>query len=431
MSADGSKKSNYSPFTVDSVTGEINFNGKVTFSNVTGASSSANMLYNSAPAIGLETKGWRADYNSTGLTSSGLLATGDPYRPTGYGAFHQYINGTPAVGKVFDIRTDGKIPVIGGQYYEASAYLNTHRCNGQIYIQWNDAAGAVITWSFGMEMPQTNAQGSLANWGRVNIIKQAPANATSCYFFIRGISTGEAYPHVFVSMCYFGRASEGQNVISNWSEGISAGVSSNEVVSAINSGQTTTIDGGKITTGSITASQIAANSISADRISSYNLTAVNASIQNGMITNAMIGDAQINNAKIANLSVNTIKIADQAVTIPFSVLNTASVTVNSEYVTVASISTVSSGAPTTLTFSCNLSAGSLRAITARVIRNGTVLYDAPTTSVGQSAGQYGNLIFVLKDIPPVGTNTYVFDLYSTASNTTATYASIIGLEVKK
>ena len=35
MSANGSKKSSYSPFTVDSVTGEINFNGKVTFSNVT------------------------------------------------------------------------------------------------------------------------------------------------------------------------------------------------------------------------------------------------------------------------------------------------------------------------------------------------------------------------------------------------------------
>lgn len=35
MSANGSKKSSYSPFTVDSVTGDINFNGKVTFNNVT------------------------------------------------------------------------------------------------------------------------------------------------------------------------------------------------------------------------------------------------------------------------------------------------------------------------------------------------------------------------------------------------------------
>lgn len=286
MSADGSKKSSYSPFTVDSVTGEINFNGKVTFSNVTGASSSANMLYNSAPAIGIETKGWHVDYNDTGLTSSGLLATGDPFRPTGYGAFHQYINGTPAIGKVFDIRTDGKIPVIGGQYYEASAYLNTHRCNGQIYIQWNDAAGAAITWSMGSIVLQTNTQGNLTNWRRSTLIAQAPVNATSCYFYIRGISTGEANPYVFVSMCYFGRASEGQSVISNWSEGISAGVSSSEVVSAINSGQTTTIDGGKITTGSITASQINTVGLIAENINASEL--VGKTITGGTIVGASI-----------------------------------------------------------------------------------------------------------------------------------------------
>lgn len=43
-----------------------------------------------------------------------------------------------------------------------------------------------------------------------------------------------------------------------------------EVVDAVNSGQTTTINGGKITTGSITAAQIQANSISADRLISTN-----------------------------------------------------------------------------------------------------------------------------------------------------------------
>ena len=36
MSADGGKKSSYSPFSVDATTGDITFNGKVTFSNVTG-----------------------------------------------------------------------------------------------------------------------------------------------------------------------------------------------------------------------------------------------------------------------------------------------------------------------------------------------------------------------------------------------------------
>ena len=36
MSADGGKKSSYSPFSVDATTGDITFNGKVTFSNITG-----------------------------------------------------------------------------------------------------------------------------------------------------------------------------------------------------------------------------------------------------------------------------------------------------------------------------------------------------------------------------------------------------------
>ena len=87
-----------------------------------------------------------------------------------------------------------------------------------------------------------------------------------------------------------------------------------EVVTAINNAQTTTINGPRITTGSIGAAQIAANSISADRISSYNLTSTNATIQNGMISNAMITDASITNAKIADASITNAKITDASIT---------------------------------------------------------------------------------------------------------------------
>lgn len=106
-----------------------------------------------------------------------------------------------------------------------------------------------------------------------------------------------------------------------------------EVVDAVNSGQTTTINGPRITTGTITAAQIAADSISADKISSYNLTSTNAAIQDGLITNAKIanaaitsakiGNAQITNAKIEDLSVSTLKIQDEAVIVPRSTTNTS------------------------------------------------------------------------------------------------------------
>lgn len=350
------------PFTIDAsgATPQITFNGKVTFSNVNGANmSGSNLLYNSAPAIGFETKGWQADYNDTGIASSGVVAAGDPYRPTGGGSFHQYIPGTPAVGKVFDIRAIGAIPVIGGQFYEGSAYLNSHRCDSRIYVGWRDSAGAIITWSMGDTVIQTNTSNVLSTWGRSKFIVQAPANAVSCYYYIRGTSTGEANPYVFASMCYFGRASEGQSVFSSWSEGISGGATTTSeltntagfttlgavasqgyvlptgVANAINT-NTTTINGSKITTGSITAAQIAAGTITADKISTYNLTAANSTFQNSIITNAAIangaitnakigdaqittakiGDAQITNAKIANLSVDTLKIQDEAVIVP-------------------------------------------------------------------------------------------------------------------
>ena len=280
------------PFTIDAtgITPEITFNGKVSFSNVNGANmSGSNLLYNSAPAIGFETKGWQTSYNDTGLASSGLLASFDPYRPFGAGAFFQTIPGTPAVGKVFDIRAVGAIPVIGGQFYEGSAYLNSHRCDSQIYVGWADSAGATITWTIGSVVTQTNATNMLAIWGRSKFIAQAPANAVSCYYYIRGISTGEANPHVFVSMCYFGRASEGQSVFSNWSEGISAGATNTAelvnnsgfttlgavasqgyvlpagVANAINT-NTTTIHGSKVTTGSIGAAQINVNDLFAQNI---------------------------------------------------------------------------------------------------------------------------------------------------------------------
>lgn len=276
------KTGRVAPFTIDTTgtTPEITFNGKVSFSNVNGANmSGSNLLYNSAPAIGFETKGWQADYNDTGLASSGILATGDPYRPAGGGAFFQTIPGTPAVGKVFDMRAVGAIPVIGGQFYEGSAYLNSHRCDSRIYVGWADSAGSTITWSMGSVVTQTNAGSVLSTWGRSKFIAQAPADAVSCYYYIRGISTGEANPYVFVSMCYFGRASEGQSVFSNWSEGISAGATTTGeltnnagfttlgavasqgyvlpagVANAINT-NTTTINGSKITTRSIAAEQI-------------------------------------------------------------------------------------------------------------------------------------------------------------------------------
>lgn len=327
------KTGRVAPFTIDASTAtpQIYFNGKVSFSNVNGANmSGSNLLYNSAPAIGMETKGWQADHNTTGIASNGILASGDPYRPAGGGAFYQNIPGTPAVGKVFDMRSTGAVPVIGGQFYEGSAYLNSHRCDSQIYVGWRDSAGSTITWSMGSVVTQTNTTNVLSAWGRSKFIAQAPANAVSCYYYIRGTSTGQANPYVFVSMCYFGIASEGQSVFSSWSEGISASISSSDVSAIANSAvnniawqsevqtainnNATTIDGAKITTGQILAARINTVGLIADSVRTHNLTAWNTTIENGLITNAKISDGAITNAKIGDASIDAAKIIDGNIT---------------------------------------------------------------------------------------------------------------------
>lgn len=61
-----------------------------------------------------------------------------------------------------------------------------------------------------------------------------------------------------------------------------------EVVNAVNAGNTTTINGPRITTGSITASQIQAGSISADKLNVTSLSAITANI--GTVTSGVIYD---------------------------------------------------------------------------------------------------------------------------------------------
>ncbi|MGE4420572.1 MAG: hypothetical protein AB7D38_12195 [Sulfurimonas sp.] len=81
---------------------------------------------------------------------------------------------------------------------------------------------------------------------------------------------------------------------------------------AIN-GNTTTINGGKITTGSITATQIGTNTIIAYSANIADGVIINAHIANGSIDNAKIANGSIDNAKIANGSIDNAKIADLAV----------------------------------------------------------------------------------------------------------------------
>ena len=244
------------PFTIDAsgTTPQITFNGKVSFSNVTGApGGGSNLLYNSAPMVANETKGWSVGGYNTGITPI-LGAGSDPWRPSGGGSVYAVVHGAPAIGTIFDVAQTTKVPVIGGMWYEASAYISSHRCTSYVTIAWFDSNNTYITEVGGSQVAVA-AGGALVNWSRSTLLAQAPANAARALFYVRSI-VNSTDPYCFVAFAYLGKAVQGQAVFSDWSEGTSAGVSSGEVVNDINNGNTTTINGGRITTGSVTANQI-------------------------------------------------------------------------------------------------------------------------------------------------------------------------------
>lgn len=268
------------PFTIDAsgATPQITFNGKVSFSNVTGApGGGSNLLYNSAPMVANETKGWSVGWYNTGIVPV-LGAGSDPWRPSGGGSVYAVVPGAPTVGTVFDVAQTTKVPVIGGTWYEASAYISSHRCTSYVTIAWYDSNNTYIT-EVGGTQTAVASSGALSNWSRTTLLAQAPANAARAQFYVRSI-VNSTDPYCFVAFAYLGKAVQGQAVFSDWSEGTSAGVSSGEVVNDINNGNTTTINGGRITTGSITANQIAAGTITADKLSAGSISAdkINAGI---------------------------------------------------------------------------------------------------------------------------------------------------------
>ena len=71
-----------------------------------------------------------------------------------------------------------KVPVVGGLWYDASAYISSHRCTSYVTIAWFDSNDTYINEVGGSQVA-TASSGALINWGRTMLFAQAPANAAS------------------------------------------------------------------------------------------------------------------------------------------------------------------------------------------------------------------------------------------------------------
>ena len=86
-----------------------------------------------------------------------------------------------------------RIPVVVGQRYCMSAYLQGHRCHGGVGVQFFNAAGALISTneSGPVTLPYGQAA-ALSQYLRVFVMGTAPADAASAALFIRKYNTWSA-----------------------------------------------------------------------------------------------------------------------------------------------------------------------------------------------------------------------------------------------
>lgn len=269
------KSGSISPFSIQAsgASPEITFNGKVTFSNVTGVTASgSNLLYNSAPAIGRETEGWSPGWhNMGGSFTNNVVAGSGNYVVADGASVLCHVSGSPDIGTVFDMAQAKRIPIEASKKYELSAYLSCYRCTSEVAIVFYDSAGKGISEYHGSQVNFPMESKKLSEWGRSTLFITSPSNAASCVFFVRSHVSGTD-PHCFVTHAYFGKALDNQTLVSPWSEGVGADKSSSQIVSEINAG-TVTIDGGKLTAGSVNADKIEAYTITGNKIAAWTITA--------------------------------------------------------------------------------------------------------------------------------------------------------------
>lgn len=281
-----------------------------------------------------------------------------------------YQNSTGATG-VADLRyrpyvVDGVLSVgmsvEPGQWLEAGAQMSIHRCVAEVRIQYYDQTGASIGYSpvlgagNGVNSSSTNPEVWPRYWGK----HQAPSNAAFATIHIRkGPTNSGSNSYVMIH--------KPQLALSHASATSPAPFSP---------GGTTLITGGKIATGSVTA---------ADAV-----------FETGAIRTADIGDLQV----------DTLKIKDQAVTIPVYVQDNNLVNVYSSWIDVASLTIDREGYSTALQFMAQIDGYDDGALMFGFKRNGVAFNNGFTCYIAGNGSQTAIAIGAIDSHLGTGVTTY-------------------------
>jgi predicted phage tail protein len=239
-----------------------------------------------------------------GFTGPNLTIRTD-FAPAGFRCLQTFRGGTPTAGSYEDVTfgqadANGSILpylVTAGNTYELSVYASAHRCTAQVYFEWQNASGGVISFTgAGGDVPSNGAVGGpLKTFPRCVLFGTAPANCTKVVLRGRMLYTGGTDCYVFWSALQFANAVAGQTEASPW---MRPGL--------------TTIDGGQLLTDSIGARQIIANSITASEIAGRTITADK--IVGQSITAAEIAANTITGDRISGRTVTADKLVANSIT---------------------------------------------------------------------------------------------------------------------
>ncbi|EKD97521.1 MAG: hypothetical protein ACD_23C00883G0001, partial [uncultured bacterium] len=269
----------------------------------------------------------------TGATGIDLSADWMPHG--GHAAYAVQTSGTAYMEIV-----SANIPVKAGQRYEYHGKTGAHRCNVAVFIYWFNSTNNVVGNTPLIYNLQEAAGGpSLNAWKHHGGVGVAPAGAVAARFIFRKDTTaaGHTDSYMFATQAYFGEAGANQTTFTPWAP---------------------SVGGGRF--GAL------------DQITSGNASTY-----------------------IADLAVNTLQIANNAVTVPTSANaeNTVTITPEGGYVLFAP--TINSqGGMTTILVGVSLFASSASLIFGvRVYRNGAFLKEFESSG---SANHFAT--FVLTDV---------------------------------
>lgn len=161
--------------------------------------------------------GWGWGQNTNRWFELGNPTGDNNWSPPGITGIGSVSPNTIAAGSVDWLGTEYGMPVVPGETYCASAYVNAHRCNLILEITFTDGNHNFVSLFQTPWLQATNAGApTLSSLKRLFLFGKAPANATLARFRVLVGGRGEAQPYFWIFRPMFSKVDPGATEPPEW-----------------------------------------------------------------------------------------------------------------------------------------------------------------------------------------------------------------------